>query len=632
MSAVRLRERPVRPDRMNLIEWLVPLGLALVLLGPALAPGVLLNLDLVLVPHLDTPSGFWGLGPELPRRLSMWLPISWLSPVIPATLSGKLLMVALFVVSWTGMARLTRRIDADASMLTSQAAAALYTLSPFVLTRIAVGHFMVTWPHAMLPWVLPILVRPGRRLGSTFLACLLLGFAGHFAGSVAMTVVAVAVLVGHRERWLKALLVAAAAQAPWLVPGLVVAATNEIDMAGGDSFPTVLGGGGGLFRLSAGGGFWNTYFQIGEEGLIAAAAGLVLLALAITGTRSIQSEFRRPMAVLGVVGWFVAAASAIPVLSTGFFWIDEHLLGGIWREPHRVLTLHLLWLAPAAALGSRRVHRACLGQDRWIPAAGPALVLPFAVAAALAMPALWGLGGQLSAEPLPSSWREAREEVRAAPGTVLALPWYQYFNVSVSGGPMRRVLNPLPLYLGGDVLSSSDNSLQPGVREFGDPREAQASAAVERLLSGAPISDDLAALGVRWVVVLDTPVRHDYSGLNDDAGLRRVIDGDGLWLHEVVNWPGPAVTTSGAPVPVATVVPAWARIESGDDVLWSRAGSGGWWRGWSPAQVASDGRVLLPAGTAPVWHVGALPSLTAQFVPWTIAVVLVVRRRRAGEC
>jgi hypothetical protein len=631
MSAVRLRERPVRPDRMNLIEWLVPLGLALVLLGPALAPGVLLNLDLVLVPHLDIPSGFWGLGPELPRRLSLWVPISWLSPIIPATFSGKFLMVALFVVSWTGMARLTRRIDADGSMLTSQAAAALYTLSPFVLTRIAVGHFMVTWPHAMLPWVLPILVRPGRRLSSTFLACLLLGFAGHFAGSIAVTVVAVAVLVGHRDRWPQALLVAVAAQAPWLVPGLVVAATNEIEMAGGASFPTVLGGLGGLFRLSAGGGFWNTYFQIGEEGPIALVAGLVLLALAVAGTRSIHPEFRRPMAVLGVVGWFVATVSAIPVLSTGFFWIDEHVLGGIWREPHRVLTLHLLWLAPAAALGSRRAHRACLGRDRWIPAAGPALVLPFAVAVALSMPALWGLGGQLRAEPLPSSWRDAREQVRTDPGTVLALPWYQYFNVSVSGGPMRRVLNPLPLYLGGDVLSSSDNSLQPGVREFGDPREAQASAAVERLLSGVSVSDDLAALGVRWVIVLDTPVRHDYSGLDDDAGLRRVVDGDELGLYEVLNWPGPAVTTSGTPVPVATAMPAWARIDAGDDVLWSRAGSDGWWRGWSPARVATDGRVLLPAGTAPVWHIGVLPSLAAQFAPWAMAVVLVVRRRRSEE-
>ena len=112
-----------------------------------------------------------------------------------------------------------------------------------MLTRAAVGHFNVTWPHAVLPWVLPALLRPGRRLSSTFLAALALGFAGHFGGSVALVVVAVGVvsswIAGERDHWWQAILVALAAQAPWLVPGLVVSATNDVQMAGGAALCTV---------------------------------------------------------------------------------------------------------------------------------------------------------------------------------------------------------------------------------------------------------------------------------------------------------------------------------------------------------------------------------------------------------
>ena len=609
-------------------EWWVPLLVAIAVLGPTLRPGVLFNLDLVLVPHLDTPTGFWGLGPELPRRLPLWVPISWASSALPATVSGKLLMVGLFVVSWSGMARLVRRMVPDAAALTTHAAAALYTISPFVLTRMAVGHFMVTWPHAVLPWVLAILVRPGRRLDSTFLACLLLGFAGHFGGSVAVTVVVVSVLCGRSERGVRAVVVAVAAQAPWLVPGLAVAAANEIRMAGGSSFPTAASGLAGLFRLSAGGGFWNTYFQVGGSGRVAALAGVLLLLFAVIGTPMLTTDFRRPLVALGVIGWLVAAGSALPVVGAGLVWLDGNLFGGIWREPHRVLTLHLLWLAPAAALGGRRLYDMALQRERWIAAAGPLAILPLALAVALGIPGLWGLGGQLQAEQLPQSWGNARQDIRDAPGTVLALPWYQYFNLSISDGPVRRVLNPLPLYLGGDVLSSSDNGLLAGVREFGDPRERSATDLIGQLRSGESISNGLADLGVRWVVVLDTPIPDDYRSLQDDRGLRLVVDSDGLELYEVLDWVGPAVATDGSPVAVNERGPAWANVESSEEVIWSRAGSAGWRRGFSTVAITDDGRLRVPSGEGHVWNVSTAPALAAQITPGVIVVVLVIRRTR----
>ncbi len=625
----RARTRRVPPTRLVWWEWVLPLVIAIVILGPALRPGVIFNLDLILTPHLDTPSGFWGLGPELPRRLPLWLPISWLSPLIPATTSGKLLMIAVLVVAWVGMVRLTRRICIDrhhVGYLASHAAGALYTLSPFVLTRVAVGHFNVTVPHAVLPWVIGTLIRPGRRLDATFLACFAMGFAGHSGGALALLVVGIAVVAGERERWMKAIVVALAAQAPWLVPGLVVLAANPIHMATGNVFPTRIDGLAGFARIAAGGGFWNTYFQIGGDGLIVAASGAALLTLAVVGTKVIASDARTPIVAIGFVGWFLVVVSTIRGFDTIFFWVNDHLIGGVWRESHRLLTLHLLWLAPAAALGGERLYRMCLDRPRFISLAGPVAVLPAAIAIVLAVPGVWGLGTQVSAAPLPQSWQMARTAIRDQPGTVLALPWYQYFNLRVGDGPLRRVLNPLPLYLGGDVLSSSDNGLQRDVREFGDPREEPADLLIEHLTNAEAISSGLVDLGVRWIMVIKTENQADYQSLADDPGLSQIIDTGDIALYRVDAWPGQAAA-DGVPVDISEYGPAWATSDSPNSFTWARAGSDGWWQGTRRATITEQGLVGLPGGGGLIWNIATVPALLGQIIPTAACVLLVLRRR-----
>ena len=55
--------------------WLIGLGVALVVVGPALGPGLLLNLDLVATADPPVPSGVWGLGPELhDGKAPHWMP------------------------------------------------------------------------------------------------------------------------------------------------------------------------------------------------------------------------------------------------------------------------------------------------------------------------------------------------------------------------------------------------------------------------------------------------------------------------------------------------------------------------------------------------------------------------------
>ncbi len=621
-------------------EWAIPAVVALIVLGPVLRPGVVFNLDLVLPPRLDTPAGFWGLGPELPRRLPMWAVIAWLSLVVPATIVGKVLMFGVIVAAWMGMVRLVERLAPTSSSLAAAGAGALYSLSPFILTRSLVGHFMVTVPHAVLPWVLLILLRPGRRLAPTYLACFALGMAGHFGGSVAVVVVVVGCVVGRLERPVARIAVSVAAQAAWLVPGLLVAATSPVDMAGTESFPTAARGFTGLARLSAGGGFWNGYFQVGGSGLLVSITGALLLVLAVFGTRSLPGDVRRTIATIGAVGWIVAAASALGGVSTVFRWIDDELLAGVWRDGQRMLVVHLVWLAPCTALGAERCSAWCRGRVRWRKFTASALMLPVAIACALATPAAWGFGGRLAADPLPASWREVRTAVRSEPGTVLVLPWYQYFNLSVGGGAVRRVLNPVPLFLGGDVLSSSDNGLgggtdrpvEPGIQEVGDAREPTARTLVDRLARGVPMSADLASLGVRWVVILTTSLPDPGAGVRTDPSMEPTVLAADIALYRNERWVASALTPDGQPVSADSVGPAFARMSAHTEITWFRPGTGGWRRGWRAARIDERGVLVLPRGGGPVWNVATPFTLAAEIgsliAVVTLSIRLSIRERR----
>lgn len=640
MTAVRAAGAVSRRLRDIASEWWLPAVAATALLGPVLGRGVLFGLDLVVPSRLTTPAGFWGLGPELPRRVPMWSLIAWMSSVVPATLTVKALMWLTMAGGWVGMARLARRLGVE-DWLVAHAAGALYAVGPFVLTRTLVGHLMITVPNALLPWVLPVLLRPGHRRRATFLACLALGTAGHVGGATAVVVVVVAVACGARVRGASAIAVAVAAQAPWLVPGAIVAGATDLRMASSAAFPTAADGLGGLLRLSAGGGFWNTSFQVGAVGAVGTVAGGTLLCAALLGTRALAPQWRRPLATLGAVGWLVAAASAIPGLATAYGWVDTYLLAGLWREGHRMLGLHLVWLAPAAALGGQRAAESA-GRRMGSGWSAPVAAVPLAVAMALAVPGLGGFAGRLRAEQMPQGWDQARALVQARPGTVVAFPWTGYFNV-VLEGRSRRMISPLPFILGADVVTSSANGLEPDVQEVGDPRERAVGELVEPLRRGEYIAARLGALGVRWVAVIETERVARYRALWSDPGLDRRIDGDRFVVWEVRSWRGEATTDAGTAVDVANPAPFLAIADSGRSFLWNRAGSSGWRRGWAAVAVTGDGRLRVPAGGGWIWYVWSPLAVAGAVVPWGCGVWCLLwygsrqfhrtchRRRRAGD-
>jgi len=210
---------------------------------------------------------------------------------------------------------------------------------------------------------------------------------------------------------------------------------------------------------------------------------------------------------------------------------------------------------------------------------------------------------------------------------VLALPWYAYMDLGFASG--RRVYNPVPDYLGGDVLVPSDLGLESPSEEQIDPREGQAGDIARRLRLGEPQSTALARLGVRWVVLLHEVDWRRYQAPSRDSGLEAVVRTPALELFRVRDWRGPFVDGRNQPVPSRSPVAPLVRLAASGPVTWERPAAVGWMRGTEPAGRTASGLVRLPAGSGLVWYWPAAVTLAADAL--TLAAVTVAARRLRSD-
>lgn len=631
------------------LPWLVGSVLALVVIGPALAPGLVLNLDLVVVPDTPVPRGVWGLGPELPRRVPFFVPVAWASAVGLGGVAMRALLVGGVALAFVGGWRLV----GERSPLTRAGAGALLALGPFLLTRVAVGHLTVVWAAVGLAWGLPWLLRPVEHPRRAFGWALALALTGSVGGSLVALAFAVGVAAARGRGWLRTLGILVVSQAVWWVPGVVVwwsggdAGRTLLD---GQVFATRAEGIDGAGRVLAGMGFWQDFYQVAHPGALPAGGtartwwwvefwavglvGLALGALALAGASRLDEAWRARAGALAGIGLLMGAASALPVVDDVWFALTGTALGAPVREGHRMLALYVVWMAPAAAVGAERLaERLTDGVADRVGGArsgalGPALrALPLALALVLSGSGWWGVGGHLRATPVPADWAAVRSRVTREPGPVLALPWHQYLHLGVARD--RLVLNPLPLYLGGDVLISSDFRLGDSGQERGDPREPTAAHLVEAILDEEPVGDELAGLGVRWVVLLDEVDADQYRSLDRDPGLEAVHRGPDATLYAVRDWGGAVRTTAGAVVEADPMIAPWWSMGGSGPATAALPGARGWLRGTEPAATSGVGALSLPAGSGPLWYWPAVVVVLADLGVGVAAVVVLRRRRPA---
>ncbi len=498
------------------------LSLALLLLGPALAPGYVLTYDMVWVPDLALRPDFLGLGSGLPRAVPSDAVVAVVDEVVPGMLLQKLVLIGSLTAAGAGGAALAAGSSTPARCL----AASLFVWNPFVVERLVLGQWTVLAGYAVLPWLV-LAARRHREEGRTPVALwflLPLGCLSASAGIVSAVVVLAFGLAWRVRRDLVLIGAVLAANAPWLVAGLLHAGSATADPAGAELF--ALRGEGMLpapLTALGLGGVWNAeVVPATREGVLAVVALVAVLALVAAGLRSwLATRPGRDGAALTLcwaVGWGLAVLSwAAP----GFLgWLGGLPGGGVLRDGSRLLGLCVPLLVILAAHGADRLAGLLRERGQRIAVAGLLVLVPLA----LLPDAGWGSAGDLRAVDYPASYDLARDAVGDAGGAdVLVLPFTSYRAPSWNHG--RKVLDPLGRYVRPDYVASDELSVS-GVRVAGeDPRAEDVRRALAETSPGRRATA-LARLGIGVVVVDASAPAGAPGGVPEVAGEQLAREGD----------------------------------------------------------------------------------------------------------
>lgn len=181
------------------------------------------------------------------------------------------------------------------------------------------------------------------------------------------------------------------------------------------------------------------------------------------------------------------------------------------------------------------------------------------------------------------------------------------------------MLNPVGRFLGGDVLLSSDVGLPGPSSETIDPREPVVEGHLTRLLDGADVADDLAGMGVRYVLVLHEANYEPYLSLLFDPGATQVLFDGSLDLFALDAWTPPPVEAAG---PISLRAPA-----SPEPAVWYGPGLSG----WSSAKPTATGNLELSGTTARYVPAFALVALHGLWLAGVAVTGLRTARQRRPD-
>ena len=492
---------------------LVGLAVALVVLGPALAPGYLLSYDMVFVPHLALGARTLGIDGSVPRAVPTDAVVALVSTVVPGWVVQKLLLVLVFVGVGSGVARLMR------SRVGATVAAVAACWNPYVGERLAIGHWSFLLGYAVLPWLADAAAacRDGRVGARSRLAFwMLLGALTGSTGAVVGFVVAMAVLVWPTERArgrrrsarvvdvVVLTVTAAAVNAPWWVPFLAGSAADPADPAGVTAFAarsdSSLGVVGSVLTL---GGMWNqgVWFAERRTWVVGLAALAMVLGVLVVALRQ-RSWWSHPVCpgllVAGTGCLVLALAGAVPGSTHLMQVLVMHVPGaGLLRDGQKFVAAWALVVALAAGFAAE-VGSAALAARELRPARVVLLLVlvlwPVAVLPGLA----FGDSGRWRSVDYPSTMLSTAATLDAAPaGAVAVFPWTYYRRYAWNGD--RVVLDPWQRLLARRTLLNDDLPLAEGTVQGEDP---DAQAVSDALGSGRDLAASLRGLGVRYVLVL----------------------------------------------------------------------------------------------------------------------------------
>ena len=520
-------------------------GIALVVLGPALGSGLVLSYDLAWSPDARLTPFATGVDTPAPRAVPSDAVVVLLGLVLSPAVAQKLVLGGVLVLAGLGAAALLRQLHPQSGRLAAGAALLGATWNPFVAERLVIGQWTILLGYAVLPWAVRAVLRVRTQQGSVTALCGwgVLAAAGGANSLVLIAPVVAAMLLLPHPSWrafVGWLLTVVGGAAAWAVPALLrgVASDPHGFTAFASRSDTAVGL---LLSLAGGGGFWNpaAYPTERSVGVLAVATAALttagLLAVTVLATRTLPADAgakpepggravpRSSLVVLlgaSVTGLVVAVVSGTPSMQGAWTLLSDLPGGALLRDAQKVVALWVVLGAVGVGLLVDALIRR--GAGGLVPAVALTLVIP------LLLPTLaWGVHGRLAAVEVPLDLRQAATRLSSsAEGDVALLPWRQYRRYSWND---RRVsLSLVPRMVDHTVLYDDSLPLSTGRIGGEDPRSAAVTAAID---GGADPWSAVVAQGVRYVVVekdagLDVPADPAQTG-------RVLIDSKHLLVVEV---------------------------------------------------------------------------------------------------
>ncbi len=544
-------ERSTLPDASPWPARLLALAVALVVTGPALAPGFVLLRDMVFVPRQDLDLDALGLGGTLPRAVPVDAVMGLLTAVVPGDLVQKAVLLAVVHAAVLGAARLVPPGPDGRRGLAGAVAGLVYGWSPYLAERLLMGHWSLLVAWAALPWIAraALRLRAGTPQALPWLVLACAPAALTPTGSLLAAGVVV-VLAGRRRRLLAAGAVLLLSL-PWIVAGVLHPAGGASDAVGVAAFAArAEGWGGPLLALLGTGGIWNAgAVPSSRASALLPVVSLLLVCLAVVGWAS-RPALRGPgrgILLLGGAGLLLAMAGTVPGLRDLVEFFVRAVPGaGLLRDAQKWVAWWALPLAVGAGLGARRLAGEVRARSA-LPGLGGGVAAAAVLLPLIAVPDLvWGVGGRLQPVQYPADWQRVREALarETGPGDVLVLPFGAYRAFGWNDG--RPQLDPAARWLPRPTVA--DDELVVG--------DATVAGEDVRARTVAAATDDpraLADLGIGWVLVEHgTPGRAVPETV---TGLPVVVAGQDLDLYRV---PGAGESPAPSPGRVTTVVLAHA--------------------------------------------------------------------------
>ncbi len=514
--------------------YLVSVVAAVAVLAPLLpgligvGPGYLLYRDAVSTPRTHVTDTTLGIGDLPPRAVPQDWFVAMASTVVDGGAAVTAILLAALVFAGVGFGRLAFRLVPGAGRAGAVAAALVAIWNPYVAERLLQGHWSLLVGYAALGWIL--VAASGLRDHHDAARVLRLG--GLLAaagltptGSVLAGVVLIVGLSCRPVGLRPALAVAGMwvlSTLPWVVTAVISDATTTSAAAGVDAFglrsEPGLGPVGTVLSL---GGIWNADAVPTSRTIWwAAIATLCLLLVIACGVVYLVRRRASLDPLVRGIGALAVAVAFLLIISTcgpGEWLLEsavEHIPGaGLLRDTHKFSAL----LVPGVALA---VAGAVAAAGRRVPA-GFALVGVALLIVAPLPDLAWGAGGSVRPVAYPDDWAAVSAIVPDDQGSVALWPAdtvrHYRFADGVSLDPAARMLRA-------PVIESGALSVDG---EVVDPPSEHAAAVASALEAGGS-PEDLAALGVGWVLV-----ENDSPPARLAADARLAHEGDDLRLYRV---------------------------------------------------------------------------------------------------